>query len=142
MGFLKLFIFLWDIFHPAGSESGSTDLIESGSETLAPTNLYIFQMSWQFESWSREEREISNSSESTIFWAALIGTQAAWTLLAFVSLFRYLTSLMHSGSQCWGSEFISQSYGSGSYPFLIKVLSGLKNACKVKFERTSKKLNF
>jgi hypothetical protein len=46
-------------------------------------------MSWQFESWSREEREISNSSESTIFWAALIGTQAAWTLLAFVSLFRY-----------------------------------------------------
>jgi hypothetical protein len=56
---------------------------------MTPANLSIVQMSWQFESWSREEREISNSSESTIFWAALIGTQAAWTLLAFVSLFRY-----------------------------------------------------
>jgi hypothetical protein len=49
-------------------------------------------MSWQFESWSREEREISNRSESTIFWTALIGTQAAWTLFAFVSLFRYRTN--------------------------------------------------
>jgi hypothetical protein len=45
-------------------------------------------MNWQFESWSQEEREISKSSESTIFWTGLIGAQAAWTLLASVSLFR------------------------------------------------------
>ena len=47
-----------------------------------------FQMSWQFESWSREERDIANSSESTIFWAALVGAQVSWTVLASVSLFR------------------------------------------------------
>jgi hypothetical protein len=28
-----------------------------------------------------------------------------------------------------GSGSISQRYGSGSFPFLINVLSGLKNAC-------------
>ncbi len=28
--------------------------------------------------------------------------------------------------QCWGSGSASQRYGSGSFPFLIKVLSGLK----------------
>jgi hypothetical protein len=32
-----------------------------------------------------------------------------------------------------GSGSISQRYGSGSIAFLIKVLSGLKNTCRIKF---------
>ena len=43
---------------------------------------------WRYESWTPEERQLAQQGESTFFWIVLISQQAAWSLLAFIALFK------------------------------------------------------
>jgi hypothetical protein len=72
-------------------------------------------------------------SNSTLRWSLVITKN-------FVSLYKLFLSKYSYLHQCWGSrsEPIRQRYGSGSgsFPFLMKVLSGLKKCLqKIKFLR-------
>ena len=48
------------------------------------------QLVWQYERWTPEQRQLAQRGEATYFWATLIGCQVLWTLLATVSVFRYI----------------------------------------------------
>ena len=43
---------------------------------------------WRYESWTPEERQLAQQGESTFFWTVLIVQQCAWSLLAFIALFK------------------------------------------------------
>jgi len=45
------------------------------------------KLTWQYECWSAEERDLAKSRDNTLFWAGLIGAQLTWIVYATISLF-------------------------------------------------------
>ncbi|XP_023333805.1 Golgi apparatus membrane protein TVP23 homolog B [Eurytemora carolleeae] len=45
------------------------------------------KLSWRYECWTSEERELAKSKDSNIFWGGLIVAQGAWFIFATISLF-------------------------------------------------------